>query len=81
MLATKHKIWKVSPLGASAHEQTPVDVQGKVVALDFDSKNVGNTLGFEILLKMLLVVSKLMKNTSNYFLKHRNCKYSIFINH
>ena len=44
LLATKHKIWKVSALGDSAHEETTVAVQGKVVALDFDSKNVSRLM-------------------------------------
>ncbi|KAL5252043.1 hypothetical protein ACHWQZ_G015002 [Mnemiopsis leidyi] len=39
LLATKHRIWKVSVLGDTAHEQTPVSVRGKVVALDYDSRN------------------------------------------
>ena len=56
LLATKHKIWKVSPLGDSAHEQTSVAVQGKVVALDFDSKNVSYLVNFTGLISNRLLI-------------------------
>ena len=44
LLSTKLKIYKISALGDSAHEQTLIDILGTVVAVDFDVKNVSIVL-------------------------------------